>query len=701
MHFPSDRYEFVLNFLDEASSRMERFSNPSVSDRAARVIAELGSLSFANLLLQQTERMAQTLEAVNQVSVSFAQLAAVGRDIDQSVMDVAQQALGLLGEIEGVYESLWAEEDQILKPLKDWITQNEHEQADCGQAAQILLDFYNSNEMSLDLSGLHLTSLPDLLWHPSVIERLEDLDLSYSEFEQLPEEIGLLINLKRLRLYGSEKLRCLPESFGQLILLSELEIAIGDEKKESHGSAHEPSWPSSMGNLKSLRKLKINGCSMQRLPAWVEGLIQLQELDVSFCQMIQMPSLEALTALRRLNVSHNHIQQLPEDERGFGQLTVLHVHHNPIQKLPKQIISLRQLQLISLYATELCEEQKSALQHSQDELAYAGPVICIDQDRLKACEKRLQISLEIRNIYENAKRSLEPQKLRQLQKIIGPLFEEMTELPSEDPADEGYSSFEKWQRRLALCAPLAEERRKQYFSLMVEILEALPDNTAFQDFFKVIVPESLTTCGDRFLLHLIKLDVQMQGIKLALDDPQAVYSYLKRGPIALEVIENLCRSLIHEKEQALKAELAQQGLSAQELEERIQQSLDPVEYFLFLPLEVSRRLDLVFTSQRMQFAHVVSLSPSEIEQSVTLCQQQLDDHDSMLDRVIANSLWQQCLQLVAPEKLMLIDESVDACEDLEESEQIRKIELKKLSAQILSIKEPGDRKPRSKRPCLD
>lgn len=61
----------------------------------------------------------------------------------------------------------------------------------------------------------------DLKTYPPIIDTLVELDLSSNELESLPDEICLLINLRKLKLEGNRIAR-LPNSFPALYKLEKL-----------------------------------------------------------------------------------------------------------------------------------------------------------------------------------------------------------------------------------------------------------------------------------------------------------------------------------------------------------------------------------------------------------------------------------------------------------------------------------------------
>lgn len=83
---------------------------------------------------------------------------------------------------------------------------------------------------------------PDIMSHPPIIDTLIELDLSSNELETLPDEICLLVSLKKLRLEGNRISR-LPANFPGLYKLEKLYLN-DNELRE---------LPVDMANLENLK----------------------------------------------------------------------------------------------------------------------------------------------------------------------------------------------------------------------------------------------------------------------------------------------------------------------------------------------------------------------------------------------------------------------------------------------------------------
>ncbi|KAG0623115.1 hypothetical protein M758_3G149500 [Ceratodon purpureus] len=120
---------------------------------------------------------------------------------------------------------------------------------------------------------------------------VEDSFRNPSHFTELPESIGLLMNLSSMYI-ACEKLQCLPNSIGDLKLLQFIQLRFCDNLKR---------LPKTLGGLTSLEELYIERCSIRKLPRSIGSLSRLRELLMVRCKNLQkLPtSIRNLKGLRR------------------------------------------------------------------------------------------------------------------------------------------------------------------------------------------------------------------------------------------------------------------------------------------------------------------------------------------------------------------------------------------------------------------
>jgi Leucine-rich repeat (LRR) protein len=152
--------------------------------------------------------------------------------------------------------------------------------------------------------------------HQQCMHRLEYLELLRTEISEIFFSQGVCPNLKHLDIqdcYNLVKVGGLPHTLITVKLL-------GCEKLREVGG---------LCNLTELQELNIRGCKVEELPG-LERLISLKKLEVSRCQKLrQIWGLWQLNKLRVLDVNHCHaLEELPgvENMRSLEQLSAINCY---------------------------------------------------------------------------------------------------------------------------------------------------------------------------------------------------------------------------------------------------------------------------------------------------------------------------------------------------------------------------------------
>ncbi len=122
--------------------------------------------------------------------------------------------------------------------------------------------------------------------------------------------------------------------------------------------------PESIGNLKSLRVLKLKCCGLQILPESIGHLENLEILDLSNIRTSSYPILE-----------DNYIGTLPETIGNLKNLKELNLAGCRLSELPKTIGNLENLQILNLYGSYLRSLPESIKKLSKlKKLSFSGGV---------------------------------------------------------------------------------------------------------------------------------------------------------------------------------------------------------------------------------------------------------------------------------------------------------------------------------------
>jgi len=197
-----------------------------------------------------------------------------------------------------------------------------------------------SNAITLDLHGLGLSSLPELLRDQ---KQLQGLMLDGNQLNALPEWLGELRRLQTLLLTNNQ-LTALPECLGELRRLRALVVTFN----------RLTALPKSLGKLDQLETLFLDGNRLSEWPEWLGRLTRIQTIDISDNQLSVLPdSLGRLTQLRSLNLSRNQLTALPDSFDGLKELQSMFVSSNRLTSLPNSMAQLTNLQELHLHNNRL------------------------------------------------------------------------------------------------------------------------------------------------------------------------------------------------------------------------------------------------------------------------------------------------------------------------------------------------------------
>ncbi|MGI2046462.1 COR domain-containing protein [Shewanella oncorhynchi] len=167
---------------------------------------------------------------------------------------------------------------------------------------------------------------------------LEYLDLSYTNINYLPEEIGELTGLKVLRINGNY-LDNLPKGIENLSLLKEL--LVSDNKLKS--------LPKEIFSLKELTLLGVGKNKIEILPKEISKLKELNKLWLADNILTEIPDeLTDLSNLRKLDLSNNLIFSLPLKIGKLSKLKFINVSNNNLQEIPDSITNIQTLENLIL-----------------------------------------------------------------------------------------------------------------------------------------------------------------------------------------------------------------------------------------------------------------------------------------------------------------------------------------------------------------
>ncbi|XP_013405557.1 uncharacterized protein LOC106170294 [Lingula anatina] len=164
---------------------------------------------------------------------------------------------------------------------------------------------------------------------------------------RIPQSISRCVNIERLDISGNGTLdKATWEAMHTLRVLEEL--------KASECGVNAASLK--IDHLKSLKKLELSKNHLNQLPLSIFTLERLIELDLSHNNITTIPpEVQRLKNLKKLNMSHNSLEEIQTPVCELETLEELNLSHNKIATVPPEMKQLRSLKEINLSNNKLNE----------------------------------------------------------------------------------------------------------------------------------------------------------------------------------------------------------------------------------------------------------------------------------------------------------------------------------------------------------
>jgi len=235
---------------------------------------------------------------------------------------------------------------------------------DCAEEVS-LDDIFRSISIYSELCKLIIRDLSIASIHDSLraLTNLQNLEITFAELVMVPDWVGQLPKLHRLKL-AHNKIETLPESLfseGAFPSLKELYIesnyGYGYDSERNFRSIRILTLPDSVGNLQGLEHLSLEYNHLEELPAWIGNLTSLKKLCLDGNQLRELPeklfSKGNLPSLTDLNLSSNQLIELPESLGNLPNLQILWLNNNQLTALPESLGNLQNLNRLYLFNNQL------------------------------------------------------------------------------------------------------------------------------------------------------------------------------------------------------------------------------------------------------------------------------------------------------------------------------------------------------------
>lgn len=183
-------------------------------------------------------------------------------------------------------------------------------------------------------------SFNDLVGYSDIPDTITNLTIRSSNVKHLPSKLGLLKNIKTLKIFCMENLTELPVEIGQLKNLEILDLNNGN------GCVMNVLIPKSIGQLQNLKELILYGALdapyFARMDS-IDNTINPQSINKKIPEEIgQLANLEIL------DLGRNRIDYFPPQIKNLTKLRILRFEYSNIKEIPSFISSLRYLEEIDI-----------------------------------------------------------------------------------------------------------------------------------------------------------------------------------------------------------------------------------------------------------------------------------------------------------------------------------------------------------------
>lgn len=213
-----------------------------------------------------------------------------------------------------------------------------------------------SHLVELDISRNRLSFLPAQIQQ---LKNLRHLNMTSNEFKEIPKEIYQLKQLEVLSI-SQNQISEIPEEMPVMLPnLVTLRVAANVIR----------SLPTCLHLWTKMRHLQLGsvygGNQLVSLPDTISDMPVLEELDLSYNRLRNLPNDMAIPTLISLNVSHNQLDFIPKSIADCQLLKTLNLSKNHLTTLPADLVNLRKLELFDISENLLCIMPAEILERMQ------------------------------------------------------------------------------------------------------------------------------------------------------------------------------------------------------------------------------------------------------------------------------------------------------------------------------------------------
>lgn len=213
---------------------------------------------------------------------------------------------------------------------------------------------------TLNVSSNFLDTFPDFLCE---LDSLVDIDMSFNSISKIPEEIGKLKNLERFVITNNRLANSLPDAFGNLSKLREVDIRynaltsidiIAQLPKVEMISADHNAVSVCESSFTKIRILRLNSNPVTKFEI-LNVVPTLTTLILSNAKLAQIPDavFDKMPNLEKLVLDKNHFVSLPNHIGKLRRLEYFSIAKNTLNSLPAEIGCLTELRFLDVRQNNL------------------------------------------------------------------------------------------------------------------------------------------------------------------------------------------------------------------------------------------------------------------------------------------------------------------------------------------------------------
>ncbi len=175
------------------------------------------------------------------------------------------------------------------------------------------------------------------------LQKLENLDLSENQIQNIPEQLFRLQNLVELSLHTNQIVNISPQIIN-LKKLRHLDLSYNDIE----------TIPIELFQIQNIEELLLSGNKISFIPNNIPKVLSLRILSLNNNKISTLPiGIGQLNNLEKLVLSGNKINSLPSSLGKFKKLKILFIDNNPIDFLPNEMLNIKLLKRFDVKNTRI------------------------------------------------------------------------------------------------------------------------------------------------------------------------------------------------------------------------------------------------------------------------------------------------------------------------------------------------------------